>query len=96
MNRDELLGRGEKAINMIRFKAMAGLAANFEKKRILKDEGIKEYGGKIREGDFDLEQKKKAWGSVEKMEKEWTRRLITGKYPPREEKKKQVVERTEN
>lgn len=95
-NRDELLGRGEKAINMIRFKTVAGLAANFGKKRIQKIGESKEEGERIGEGDFEQEQKKKAWENVEKMEKEWTRRLITGKYPPWEEKEKQNVERTEN
>jgi len=79
--RNALLGRGEEAINRARAASVANLAASFGKKRMEKNDD----GDKDAKGESEL--KGKEWEIVERMEEEWTRRLISGEYPPWEENK---------
>jgi hypothetical protein len=66
-NRNAFLKGGEVAANQARFASVANLAAAFGKKKELEDEG---------------EGKEKRWENVERMEEEWTRRLISGGQAP--------------
>jgi hypothetical protein len=95
-NRDSILGRGEEAISKTRFALMASLAANFGKRKTKESkEGVSKE--KMKGGENAQEEKKqKAWENVEKMEQEWTRRLITGNYPLWEEMKRLGDEGTGN
>ena len=88
-NRDEMLGRGEKAVNRARYSSVASLAAAFGKRRVQKNHEGEEVGEGKGEGKVDKEQEQNAWENVEKMEQEWTRRLIASKYPPWEKKENQ-------
>lgn len=88
-NRDEMLGRGEEVVNRARYSSMASLAAAFGKRRLQKNDEGEEVGEGKGDGKADKEQKQKAWENVEKMEQEWTRKLITSKYSPWEEKENQ-------
>ncbi|KAG0647045.1 Dual specificity phosphatase MPK-4 [Hyphodiscus hymeniophilus] len=69
----------EEKLNKARFASMAIMAAKFGKKRAQdNEEGTNsDYLGI---GKSVAGEKEKAWKNVEKMEEEWTRRLITGDY----------------
>lgn len=77
---DNLLNRGEEAINKARFQSMATMAAEFGKRRLKANENINTKGeeGIVRSEE---ERKRKSWERVEKMEKDWNRRLIAGEDP---------------
>lgn len=77
--RERMLEAGEEVRNRARFKGVAGLAANFGKKR-------NEILGDQKEG---MEGKSKAWERVERMEGEWTRKMIGGEVLPWMEESKE-------
>lgn len=100
--------------NRARFKGVAGLAARFGKMRgdVLEDreggEGGENDGfGREGEGGAKKGGRCEAWERVERMEEEWTRRLIggeslhsmAGREEDREEKRKEnseVIGKSEN
>lgn len=94
-NRDAMLGRGEETINKARFASMASVAASFGRRRVQESEETRDRKD-VQGEEKSEEEKRKAWENVEKMEQEWTRRLITGTYPPWEEKKKSEKDGTGN
>jgi hypothetical protein len=86
--RDILLKRGEEAVNKARFSSMASMAAEFGKRRLEVKDKIKNQ--KEEQGEIENEEEKTnraSWEKVEKMEEEWTRRLITGEKPWKTERK---------
>jgi hypothetical protein len=77
--RDALLGMGEEAVNRARFASMANMAASFGKRRAEEEEKeMKESEGQSEESSACL--KGKGWQNLERMEKEWTKKLISGDY----------------
>lgn len=89
--RDALVGKGEEAVNRVRYASMANLAASFGKRRVKESSASEEKEGKG-ESSSSGPPKGKAWENVEKMEKEWNKRLMSGDYPPWQEKKKDESE----
>lgn len=80
--RDNLLNRGEEATNKARFSSMATMAAEFGKMRLKANKNINSKGEEGSVGSEEEERKRKSWERVEKMEKDWNRRLISGEDPP--------------
>ncbi|KAF2816262.1 phosphatases II [Mytilinidion resinicola] len=73
--RDELFGKGEVAVNRERAKGLAGMAAEFGRRR---REGRGKGGGDRKIGEGEKEGDKNGWERVEAMEKEWNRKMING------------------
>ena len=80
--RDNLLDRGEEATNKARFSSMATMAAEFGKRRLKANKNINSKGEEGSVGSEEEERKRNSWERVEKMEKDWNRRLIAGENPP--------------
>jgi hypothetical protein len=74
--RDNVMNRGEEAVNKARFSSMATMAAQFGKRRLDAEDETGE--GKEGTGIGEGKGKRESWERVEKMEQEWTRRLIAG------------------
>ncbi|KAH8648785.1 protein-tyrosine phosphatase-like protein [Tricladium varicosporioides] len=88
--RDALVGKGAEAVNRVRYASMANLAASFGKRRA-KEGLISEEREEKEVSSSSGPLKGKAWENVEKMEKEWNRRLMSGDLPPWQEKKKNEI-----
>ncbi|RFU26809.1 hypothetical protein B7463_g9532, partial [Scytalidium lignicola] len=84
--RDALLGRGEEAVNRARVSSIATLAAQFGRRRAEASEIFGTVNDKVEsegEGRGDVgaqERRMDGWQRVEQMERDWTRRLISGEY----------------
>lgn len=77
VERDNMMNKGEEAVNKARFSSMASMAAQFGRRRLGKEEEGENWKTDIGDG----KGKSESWERVEKMEQEWTRRLIAGEGP---------------